>query len=534
MKIEFVGGAKTVTGSSYIIKDDDFTVMVDCGMFQGKEELRNRNSMNLVYAPEKIDILLLTHAHIDHSGLIPKLVKEGFKGKIYATKATMNLCTIMLPDSAHIQEMDVKWINKKNKRLHRPLVNPLYTVADAEKALEFFVPVNYGEKKQIHPRIEVCFHDAGHILGSAFIEVWVKDKDKRKKIVFSGDLGPKGQAIIRDPEIIDDADFLLIESTYGNRLHKSKDDTYDEFKNIILKSINNNGNIIVPAFAIERTQEIIYTLAKMVKNKDIPDIPVYIDSPLAISATEIFRNNPDCFDRETLTMLTFGQSPLDFENLHFVRTTDDSKLLMQTAKGAMIIAASGMCTAGRIRYHLRENLYNPHSSVIFVGFQAEGTLGRRIVDGAERVRIDGEDVAVHATIHTLGGFSAHADQKGLKEWLASITNPNLKIFVVHGEPEAAIDFATLIKSAFHIDTYVPNWGEIIDLDTMISEYAEYGKASEDYSPIESEIESLIRSLDMLKKYYRENVSQTSGFNRNKFKEDIQDIQALISSIHDGI
>lgn len=534
MKIEFVGGAKTVTGSSYIIKDDDFTIMVDCGMFQGKEELRNRNSMNLIYAPDKIDVLLLTHAHIDHSGLIPKLIKEGFKGKIYSTKATADLCAIMLPDSAHIQEMDIKWINRRNKKLDRPLVQPLYTVADAEKAIEYFETIPYGEKRQIHPKVHVCFHDAGHILGSAFIEVWVESKGKQKKIVFSGDLGPKGQAIIRDPEIIDDADFLLIESTYGNRLHKSKDDTYQEFKNIILQSINNNGNIIVPAFAIERTQEIIYTLAKMIKNNDIPPIPVYVDSPLAVSATEIFRDNPECFDRETRAMLSFGQSPLDFESLHFVRTTEESKALATMEKGAMIISASGMCTAGRIRYHLRENLYNPHSSVIFVGFQAEGTLGRRIVDGADRVRIDGEDIAVRATIHTLGGFSAHGDQRGLKEWVANINNPNLKVFVVHGEPEAATDFATLLHSAFHIYTHVPNWGEIIDLETMRSEMSPYGASTEDYKPIESEIDSVIRSLETLKKYYRETTRNESSFNENKFKEDIQDIQALISLIHDGL
>ena len=331
MEIEFVGGARTVTGSSYIIKDNDFTFMVDCGMFQGKQELRNRNSMDLIYAPKKIDALLLTHAHIDHSGLIPKLVKEGFFGNIYSTKATADLCAVMLPDSAHIQEMDIKWLNRRNRKLDRPQMDSLYTVEDAEKAIENFAPVSYGETIKIHPRIRVRFRDAGHILGSSFIEMWIEDGGKQKKIVFSGDLGPKGQAIIRDPEVIEDADYLLIESTYGNRLHKSKEDTYDEFKNIINESINRNGNIIIPAFAIERTQEIIYTLAKMISNRDIPHLPVYIDSPLAISATEIFRENPECFDKEMHSLLTSGQSPLDFKGLHFTRTTEESKALTKNA-----------------------------------------------------------------------------------------------------------------------------------------------------------------------------------------------------------
>ena len=532
MKIEFVGGARTVTGSSFIIKDHDFTIMVDCGMFQGKEELRNRNSLHLIYAPEEIDILLLTHAHIDHSGLIPKLVKEGFKGRIYATKATSDLCTIMLPDSAHIQEMDVKWRNRKNKRLERPLIPPLYTTEDAENAMKYFIPVSYNETLQIHPRVKVRFRDAGHILGSAIIEMWVDEKGGgQKKVVFSGDLGPKGQAIIRDPDIIEEADFLLIESTYGNRFHKSKESTFEEFKSIIIESAAKKGNIIVPAFAVERTQEIIYALAKMVKNKEVPRIPVYIDSPLAASATDIFRANSECFDRETLTMLTFGESPFDFDNLSFVRSTEESKFLTKTAKGAMIISASGMCTAGRIKFHLRENLYDPDSCVVFVGYQAEGTLGRRLVDGAERVTLYGEDVLVKAKIHTLNGFSAHADRKGLQEWVANISNPNLKIFVVHGETETAFDFASHIESMFHFSTYVPRWGEIIDLDTMHSEMASYGE-DENYNAVDFELGSLYRLVDELKEKSK-NVNN-SIVDENQIRQDLQDIKARLSRVRDKI
>jgi metallo-beta-lactamase family protein len=493
MKIEFVGAARTVTGSSYIIKDKDFTVMVDCGMFQGKEGLRNRNSMHLVYSPAKIDALVLTHAHIDHSGPHPKLVKEGFYRNIYATKATVDLCGIMLTDSAHIQEMDVKWINRKNKKLGRPKIEPLYTVEDAEKALKNFSPVNYNQIIQIHPRIRIRFRDAGHILGSSFVEMWIEDSGKQKKIVFSGDLGPRGQAIIRDPEVVDEADYLLIESTYGNRFHKSKEDTYSEFKNIITESSGKKGNIIIPAFAIERTQEIIYTLANMHRNREIPQIPVYIDSPLAISATEIFRENPDCFDAETRSLFLSGKSPLDFENLHFSRTVEESKILQKGTHGAIIIAANGMCTAGRIKFHLRENLYNPDSSIVFVGFQAEGTLGRRIIDGADRVRLYGEDVAVKARIHTLGGFSAHADQKGLLEWIGNIKNSNLKVFIVHGEEQTTAEFAKKIEETLGLKTYIPRWGEILDLDTMQSELASYG-VSEEYTPIDHEIGLLVSSL----------------------------------------
>ena len=532
MKIEFVGGARTVTGSSYIIKDYDFTIMVDCGMFQGKEQLRNRNSMHLIYAPDEIDILILTHAHIDHSGLIPKLVKEGFKGRIYATKATSDLCAVMLPDSAHIQEMDIKWVNRRNKRLERPQIPPLYTTEDAENAMKYFIPVSYNETLQIHPRVKICFRDAGHILGSAFIEMWIDEKGGgQKKVVFSGDLGPKGQAIIRDPDIIDEADFLLIESTYGNRLHKSKENTLLELKNIVTESANKNGNIIIPAFAVERTQEIIYTLAKMVKNKEIPPIPVFIDSPLASSATEIFRENSDCFDRETLTMLTFGESPFDFDNLSFVRSTEESKFLTKTAKGSVIISASGMCTAGRVKYHLRENLYNPDSSVVFVGYQAEGTLGRRLVDGAERVSLYGEDVLVKAKIHTLGGFSAHADRKGLQEWVANITNPNLRIFVVHGETEAAFDFASFIESMFHFSTYVPRWGEIIDLNTMHSEMASYGE-NENYSAVDFELGSLYNLMDELKEKSK-NINN-SLVDENRIREELQDIKTKLTVIKDRI
>ncbi|MCL1865425.1 MAG: MBL fold metallo-hydrolase [Spirochaetes bacterium] len=534
MKIEFVGGAETVTGSSYIIKDDDFTIMIDCGMFQGKQELVQRNKLNLIYAPKEIDCMLLTHAHIDHSGLIPKLVKEGFTGKIYATKATTDLCKVMLPDSAHIQETDVKWINKRNRKLNRPDIDPLYTVEDAENSLNNFVSVNYGDTIRIHPRIEVRFRDAGHILGSAFIEMWIDGKGKKTKIVFSGDIGTGDQAIIKDPEKLEGADIILIESTYGNRLHKGKEDTYNEFKEILLNSINKKGNIIIPAFAVERTQEIIFILNKLFKSGEIPPIPVFIDSPLAISATEIFRNNRQCFDEEMTHIIMSGENPLDFQNLTFTRSSNESKLL-QNENGVIIMSASGMCNAGRIQFHLQNNLYKPEASIIFVGYQAEGTLGRRIVDGRKLVKIYGEDIAVKAQIHTLGGFSAHADKNGLLTWLRTNNNPNAKVFVVHGEEESSKFFGELVQSELGLNSYVPKWGEIVDLDTMQSEYATYGTASKDkYDSMDYQLESLTKYLGILTEKYMKAKSENSLRSTKRLQNEIIDAKTLLKDIVDEL
>ncbi len=533
MKIEFVGGARTVTGSSFIIKDEDYSIMVDCGMFQGKRELRERNYLQTIYAPGKIDALILTHAHIDHSGLIPKLVSEGFYGNIYSTKATADLCRIMLPDSAHIQEMDAEYINRKNKKLGRDPIDPLYTMKDAECSLENFVPVAYGERVQIHPRIHIRFRDAGHIIGSSSVEIWIEENGKEVKLLFSGDIGSKDQAIIRDPELIDYADILFIESTYGDRLHKSKVDTYKEFKEIINDSFNRKGNIIIPSFAVGRTQEIIYTLGKLMRDEEIPAIPVYIDSPLAISATEIFRTNPECFDEETREILNSGDSPLNFPTLSFSRTADESKRLCQEAKGSIIISASGMCTAGRIKYHLMHNLYQKDSSVVFVGYQAKGTLGRRIIDGAQQVRVYGEDVKVNARIETLGGFSAHADREGLIDWMSSIDNDDLQVFVVHGEDDAALSFADTIQERFNYVTHIPVWGEIIDVDTMRSNMAGYGK-EEGPDMVEHEIESLSRTLELLASRYRHARKENRIQDTRSLQDDINDTRELLAMLIDEL
>ncbi len=533
MELEFVGGARTVTGSSYILKDKDFQIMIDCGMFQGRSQIRERNMLHLIYAPLKINTLLLTHAHIDHSGLIPKLVKEGFTGSILATRPTVDLCGVMLPDSAHIQEMDMEWINKKNKRLGLPEQEPIYTVADAEESISRLISVEYGKTIKVNDRIEAVYRDAGHILGSSIIELWVKGERGTTKIVFSGDLGQKDMAFIKDPEIIEEADILLIESTYGDRLHKKKEDTLNEFKQIILNSYNKRGNIIIPAFAVERTQEIIFELSKLFKEKAIPEIPVYIDSPLAISATEIFKKNEDYFDNEMKKILLSGDSPLEFPNLYFTKTAEESKRLNEEVSGAIIVSASGMCTAGRIKYHLLHNLYKPESCVIFVGFQAQGTIGRRLVDGAKRVKLFGDDVIVNAKIHTLGGFSAHADRDGLLEWVGNIKNPKLKVFVVHGEEEASQKFAESVRSKFGYDTYVPNWGEIVDLSSMRSRIASYG-ITDNYTTVDREVEALSDSLKSLIGQYKRARDDGRIRDMKKLQSDLNDAREMLALITDEL
>lgn len=533
MKIEFIGGARTVTGSSFIVKNNDFTVMVDCGMFQGTRELRERNYLDLIYAPSQLDCLLLTHAHIDHSGLTPKLVKDGFDKPIYATKATCELCSIMLPDSAHIQEQDAEIINKKRKKLGREQIQPLYTTEEAYKTLEFLRPVAYNDSIQIHPHISVRFREAGHILGASFIEMTVKEKGKETVIIFSGDLGNKNQAIIRDPDLPEYADILLIESTYGNRLHKNRENTHNELKNVLLNSFNNKGNIIIPAFAIERTQELLYSIAEMTRKGEIPPIPVYLDSPLATSATEIFMDNQDCFDETTNLLLKSGDSPLDFPNLNFVRTVEESKWLNANARGVIIISASGMCTAGRIKHHLLNNLYKPETSVIFVGFQAEGTLGRRIVDGAEMVKIFGENVAVRAKINTIGGFSAHADQNGLMEWMENIKNPQLKVFVIHGEENASNTFAHEIRTKYDYSVHVPQWGEIVDLQTFKSEFAQYNPIDRPDN-IDNEIDKISNTLSILKRRYHKAKQEGRPINWNQVEHDITDVRELVAMINDEL
>lgn len=472
MNITFLGAAKTVTGSCYLVETKDTKFMIDCGMFQGRANEVLLNAEPFPFNPGELDFMLLTHAHIDHSGRIPKLYMDGFEGTIYATKATTQLCGIMLPDSGHIQEIENEWTNRKRQRAGKPPVNPLYTVKEATECLKLFKGVSYNEIVEIAKDVKVRFNDAGHILGSSILEIWIKENNKDTKLVFSGDLGNKGTPILRDPTYIEDADYVIIESTYGDRLHalKKGPEKIEKFINIISETIAKGGNIVIPSFAVGRTQEIIYELNKYMDNSDervreIFNIPVFVDSPLATSATQVFRDNLDCFDEEAKQYIANGDNPLDFPTLKFTQSVDDSRKLNERDDSVIIISASGMCDAGRIKHHLKHNLWRKESTILFVGYQAEGTLGRRILDGANKVKIFGEEISVNARIEAIDGFSGHADKDGLLSWIEGFGKKPKKIFVVHGEEETSAVFAQTITDDFGIQCIVPARGDSFVLNS---------------------------------------------------------------------
>ena len=462
MRVTFLGGAEIVTGSCFLIETEQKKFLVDCGLFQGKEEELNNKPFD--FDVKDIDFVVLTHAHIDHSGRIPMLVKEGFKGPIYATKATTDLCAILLPDSGHIQEMECEWQNRKRLRAGKELVKPLYTAEDAKQSLKFFKYVFYGDLLNIDGDISLRFSDAGHILGSSIVEIWVKDRKDIIKLVFSGDLGQNDQPILNDPKIIREADYLFIESTYGNRLHESFDARVGKLHSIIDNTVKRGGNVVIPSFAVGRTQELLYHLNGLKENGNLKGVKVFIDSPLAISATKIFMDNPQCYDDETVKLLKSGDNPFEFDELYFTKTAEESMEINKIKEGAVIISASGMCDAGRIKHHLKYNLWRPESSVVFVGYQAQGTIGRLIEDGAKKVKILGDEIGVLAEIHRIEGFSGHADRDGLLKWLEGFETKPKKVFMVHGEKDAAEEFAGYVKQKLGMETVVPRIGETVDID----------------------------------------------------------------------
>ncbi len=464
MKITFLGAAKTVTGSCYFVETRSCKFLVDCGMFQGHSKENALNEEEFPFNPSEIDFILLTHSHIDHSGRIPKIYLDGFKGEVITTKATTELCSIMLPDCGHIQELENEWTNRKRQRAGKPPIMPLYTYQDAIDCIRLFRSINYDEVIKINDEIRVRFNDAGHILGSAIIEIWVNENGDESKVVFSGDLGNRDIPILRDPSIIESADYLVIESTYGNRLHMDKKNKVELFLDIINETIERGGNVIIPSFAVGRTQEIIYELHKHRERYDskiskLFSIPVFIDSPLAISATEIFRRNLDCYDEEARSYIENGDNPLDFPGLQFTRTPDESRALNERNDNVIIISASGMCEAGRIKHHLKHNLWRKESTILFVGYQAVGTLGRKISDGAKRVKLFGEDITVNARVEMIEGFSGHADRDGLIDWIGRFNRKPKKIFIVHGEETGMNEFAQLIGQKFNIDSVIPGRGD---------------------------------------------------------------------------
>ena len=474
MKITFLGATKIVTGSNFLVEAAGKKFLVDCGLYQGKAELEEQNYREFDYNPAEIDFMLLTHAHIDHSGRIPKLYNDGFKGPIYAHKATCDLCQIMLPDSGHIQEMEAEWKNKKRIRKGQPTRGPLYTAEDALKCMEIFVPVKYDEIIQVSENIYVRFNDAGHMLGSSTIEIWAKDDGKETKAVFSGDLGNNDIPLLSEPTMIDNCDYLVMESTYGSRLHIRNDQKAELFLKIVSETIDNGGTVVIPSFAVGRTQEILYEINKIKENRHdeeflreyrtLMKVPVYVDSPLAISATQVFKENMDLFEDEVKEEMERGNNPLEFPGLKFTQTADESKALNESDEPSIIISASGMCDVGRIKHHLKHNIWNPKSTILFVGYQAPGTLGYEIVNGAKKVTIFGEEFAVNARIEYIEGYSGHADQEWLMNFVYSFYNKPKHIFLVHGEEESQEVLRNKILENTGIGVTIPEYGETYQLD----------------------------------------------------------------------
>ena len=470
MRLGFFGAAGEVTGSCTLVETGDTRFLVDCGMFQGGPEARSKNlrALNFGFDVRKIDFVLLTHAHIDHSGLLPRLAVLGYKGPIYATPASIDLLEVVLPDSAHIQEKEAEWQLRNRHRRgkgERGIPAPLYTVAQAQAALSQLRPVAYGQTLQAADGVNVRFHDAGHILGSAWLEVTVTGEGRPRKLVFSGDLGMPGRPVLRDPEkVVPAADVLLIESTYGDRLHRSLPETEEEIVAAFARTRAAHGNLVIPSFAVGRTQEIIYLLADLVRRQRIAPLKVYVDSPMANTATQITYAHPELLDEETHDLIAWQQAHPDKMKLEFVADVEASKALNDIRSGAVILSASGMCEAGRIKYHLRENLPRSECSILIAGFQAAGTLGRRLVDGARLVRIFGQTVPVRARIYTVGGLSAHADQAALLGWLGGFHEPPGRTFVVHGEAGASENFAQAIEQKLGWKTVSrPQAGEVVSL-----------------------------------------------------------------------
>ena len=460
MKITFLGAARKVTGSCYHLSTNDRQFLVDCGMHQGADS-DDLNRQPFRFNPKEIDAVFLTHAHIDHTGLVPRLVREGFRGKIITTAATADLARVMLADSAHIQEMDARWMTKKNLRAgNEKIVEPVYTVEDAIASIAFFEKKHYGETYAIDSVIRYRFCDAGHILGSGTLELWYRN-DPDRKILFSGDIGKKGNPIVQDPRHSAEADYVVVESTYGNRLHKGEEDSLEELADAIRTTFKRGGNVFIPAFAVGRTQDLLYIFNKLVREGRLPvPLNVYIDSPLAEEATKVYFSHPELFDEDAKKL--FGTKAKKTIRVHYTSSPQESMKINQISSGVIVMAGSGMCEGGRIRHHLKHNLWRPECSVVFVGFQARGTLGRAIVDGAKEVWILGDKVAVKSRIFTIGGFSAHADQKELLEWLGLFTNKP-EVFIVHGEESSAVEFEKQVKEKLGFKARVPAMGDTFEI-----------------------------------------------------------------------
>ena len=472
MKLEFLGAAHEVTGSCHYLQIAGTSLLVDCGMEQGADIYVNQE---IPVNAAEIDYVLVTHAHIDHSGLLPLLYSHGFRGKIYATTATAELCNIMLKDSAHIQMFEAEWRNRKAKRAGKPLVEPMYNMDDAMGVLEHFIPCSYGEKIEIAENISIRFIDAGHLLGSSSIEIWGNEDGEEVKLVFSGDIGHGNKPLIKNPQYIKDADYVIMESTYGDRVHQDPPDYATELARVCKETFTRGGNLVIPAFSVGRTQEMLYFMRKIKTENLLPefaDFEVYIDSPLAVEATNIFHKNvAECFDEEALELVEKGINPIGFPGLKTAITSDESKMINFIEKPIVIISASGMCEAGRVRHHLKHNLWRADSTILFVGYQVPGTLGNHLLSGAKEVKLFGETIEVHARIENLAGISGHADQPHLLEWIKAFEHKPKRVFVVHGDDKVCDHFSQLVQLETGIPAVAPYSGDVYDLltDTCIQQ-----------------------------------------------------------------
>ena len=462
MKLTFLGAAGEVTGSCYLVEAAGARLLLDCGLIQGSPKDEERNHEPFPFDPKSIDAVILSHAHIDHSGRIPLLIKSGFRGKIFTQHASIDLCQIMLRDSGYLQEKDAEWENRKRERKGLKLVEPLYTARDAEIAIDSFHGLEYEKPIQVVPNIELCLHDAGHILGSAIVALTINDKGSRTRVVFSGDLGQSNIPILRDPTKVTQADILLLESTYGDRCHRSQAETYAEIAEVLSEANVREGKILIPAFAVGRTQELLYLFARNYEKWGVNKWQIFLDSPLAISATEIYEKHHRIYDTEAAAF--YGKEGFRdvLPNLRYVRRAEESIALNQIHSGAIIIAGSGMCTGGRIRHHLKHNVWRNKTHIMMVGFQARGTTGRALVDGAKHIRLWGETIKVSAQVHTIGGLSAHADQRELINWLGHF-NPRPATYLVHGEEKALLALQAEIQARHQFEARIAEPGLRIEL-----------------------------------------------------------------------
>ena len=464
MKLTFIGANHEVTGSCHCLEACGKKILVDYGMEQGGNVYENAE---LPFAIPDVDYILITHAHIDHTGLLPLLYAEGFRGQIFATQATCDLCNIMLKDSAHIQEMEAEWKNRKARRAGKPEVEPLYTINDAQGVLTHFVPCHYKDVLTLTDGLRIRFTDVGHLLGSASIEVWMEEEGVEKKIVFSGDIGNKNKPLIKNPSYIDEADYVVMECTYGDRTHDRTHEHIEELAQILQETLDRGGNLVIPAFAVGRTQEILYFMRKIKEEKLIKghdDFEVYVDSPLAVEATQVFTKNiMECYDEEAMDLVNRGINPIGFPGLKLSITSEDSKNINFDMTPKVIISAAGMCDAGRIRHHLKHNLWRPECTILFAGYQAVGTLGRSLLEGAQVVKLFGETIDVEAHIEKLDGISGHADMNGLITWVSAFKEKPSQVFLVHGDDDVCTSFAGLLHTDYGFETAAPFSGSVYDL-----------------------------------------------------------------------